>query len=84
MTSSPATDAPTPLHHPRTPSLAIPFALAVTRHDGTMVRRPNSSTGVLLMLTQRVGDYFVCGRPNPEAKARGVLRALIIYIVRVS
>jgi hypothetical protein len=39
----------------------------------------------LLMLTRRVGDYFVRGAPAaPKAEARGVLRALIIYIVRVS
>jgi hypothetical protein len=41
------------------------------------------------MLTGRVGDYFVCrvllrGARTPRAEARGVLRALTIYIVRVS
>jgi hypothetical protein len=41
------------------------------------------------MLTGRVGDYFVCtvrlrGARTPRAEPCGVLRALIIYIVRVS
>ena len=54
-----------------------------------MVRRPISSTRVLLALTPRVDNYFVYGvrlriARTPGAEARGVVRALTAYVVRVS
>ena len=54
-----------------------------------MVPRPNARTRGLLTLTRRVGNYFVFGvllrvARTPGAEARGVVRALTAYVVRVS